>query len=234
MEKLMYVAWRPADVTAPAFRDRLVQETAPALRALGAREVHVNVRDEHVDAAHAPRIAQLDPPFEAVVSFWIDEAAARGPYEAHVHQATARAWPFLVVESVPLRNTTHTAPAGERTPGVNMIAAITPKAGMDREAFIAHWHTTHRDVALACQSTYAYVRNEIVRAFAPEAPPWAALVEEGFPTAAVSDPMLWYRGDGDPARQQRHFTRLMESCVAFLALDRIESHPMSEYAWGDR
>ena len=46
--------------------------------------------------------------------------------------------------------------------------------------------------------------------------------------------MVWYRADGDAATYQKNFNRLMESCFAFLALDRIESHPMSEYAWGER
>lgn len=231
MEKLIYMLWRPPAQSPSAFRDRLVQTVAPDLRDRGAGRVAVNVSDDHVAAAGAPRITQLEPPPDAFVSFWVDEAAARGPLEASLAAASSRAWPFLVVESVPLLNTTHRAAPGERTPGVNMIACITPKDGLDYEAFIAHWHTTHKTVALACQSTYSYVRNEIVRRFAADAPPWAAIVEEGFPTAAVTDPMLWYNAGGDAAVYQRNFAQLMESCMAFLALDRIESHPMSEYVF---
>ncbi len=41
--------------------------------------------------------------------------------------------------------------------------------------------------------------------------------------------MRWYRADGSEETYKRNFERMMESCVAFLDLARIESHPMSEY-----
>ena len=232
MEKLCYVLWRPPDQTADAFARTLRETAAPALVAGGAGRVAVNVSDGDVAHALAVRISQLDPPFDAVVSFWVDEADARGPLEASLRAVAGRAWPFLVVESVPRRNRTHLAPPGERTPGINMVACITPKAGMPYADFIRHWHTVHRAAALETQRTYAYVRNEIVRSFAPDAPPWAAIVEEGFPVPAVTDPMQWYDADGDAARFKRNVGRMMESCMAFLALDRIESHPLSEYVYG--
>ena len=125
----------------------------------------------------------------------------------------------------------HRAAPGDRTPGTNMVACIIPKAGLPYADFIRHWHTVHRAAALETQCTYAYVRNEIVRAFAPDAPPWAAIVEEGFPSSAITNPMEWYKAGADEAVYKRNFGRMMDSCFAFLALDRIESHPMSEYVF---
>jgi hypothetical protein len=229
MEKLMYVVWRPTGQTETAFRDTLVSQLGPTLAALGAQDVSINVADEHVAAAGGPRITQLDPPLDGFVSLWVDAAADRAPFEERIVAVTARAWPFLVVESVPQRNTTNRAAAGVRTNGINMVACITPKLGMAYEAFIQHWHVTHKQVALETQCTYAYVRNEIVRRFSPDAPPWAALVEEGFPAHAVTNPLAWYSAGTDEKLYQRNFGRMMDSCNAFLALDRIESHPMSEY-----
>jgi hypothetical protein len=74
-----------------------------------------------------------------------------------------------------------------------------------------------------------YVRNVVVRALTPGAPPWAGIVEEGFPTEAVTDPMLWYCADGSNEKLERNFAAMMESVAAFLDTDRVESHPMSEY-----
>ena len=229
MEKLVYVLWKPSGRTGGALRDALLGDVAPALLRHGASRISVDVSDEHVAHALGPRIAQLAPPIDGFLTFWLDEAEARRALEPAIAAATSRFFPFLVVESVPLRNTTHVAARGERTPGINMVACIIPKPGMAHADFIRHWHTTHRAVALETQCTYAYVRNEIVRSFAPDAPPWAAVVEEGFPADAVTDPMRWYRADGSEETYKRNFDRMMESCVAFLDLARIESHPMSEY-----
>lgn len=64
---------------------------------------------------------------------------------------------------------------------------------------------------------------------APQAPPWSGIVEEGFPSEAVTDSMLWYRGGGSKQELQENRQRMIERCRAFLDLERVESHPMSEY-----
>jgi len=75
------------------------------------------------------------------------------------------------------------------------------------------------------------VRNEIVRALTPGAPGWAAIVEEHFPIEALTDPLVWYAAEGSEERYRRHLERMMQSCMAFLAIDRVEAHPMSEYVF---
>jgi hypothetical protein len=58
-------------------------------------------------------------------------------------------------------------------------------------------------------------------------------VEEGFPAEAVGNPMVWYKAEGDPKKLQANVARMVESCKAFLDLDRVESHPTSEYRFGE-
>ena len=48
---------------------------------------------------------------------------------------------------------------------------------------------------------------------------------------ALTDPAEWYAAGGSPARLEQNRRRMMESCLAFLALDRVDSHPMSEYVF---
>ena len=175
------------------------------------------------------RITRLEPPVAGLVSFWLDAADERAPLERALAEATSRLAGYLVVESVPLRNTTQRAPLGQRTPGIVMVALIERPERMPWEAWIAHWHGPHREVALETQCTFLYVRNVVVRALTPDAPPWAGIVEEGFPAEAVTDPMRWYKAEGSPETLKRNVKRMVESCRAFLDLDRVESHPMSEY-----
>jgi len=229
VEKLVYVLW--ADPTLPpgALGERLRGPVAGQLRRGGARAIALDLSDPDVEEALPARITHLDPPPAAVVSFWMDCCDDRAPCEAALASVAARTAGYLVVESVPRVNTTHTAPPGERTPGVNMVAFLERPARLSWEAWIDHWHGHHKRVALETQCTYAYVRNVVVRRLTPDAPPWEGIVEEGFPADAVTNPARWYRAEGDPERLRAHIGRMMESVRAFLDLDRVESHPFSEY-----
>lgn len=232
MEKIACVVWKPAELADTAFAKEL-RAAAPELARRGALALRVNVVDEEVVAGAAARVGRMDPPKAAFVSFWLHEADdVRGALLEALAERAARVAAYLVVESVPIRNTEHTAPPGERTPGFNLVTCIEPREGLAYDEFIRLWHTEHRKVALETQSTFAYVRNEIVRALTPDAPGWAAIVEESFPIEALGDPSVWYAAQGSPETLKRHRQRMMESCTAFLALDRVESHPMSEYVFG--
>ncbi len=189
----------------------------------------MNVPDAHVEARLAARITRLDPTLSAVISFWLDDVDTRAELEPALAHGAAQLAGYSVLESVALPNTTRVAPAGERTPGVNMIACIAPKAGQAYDEWLEHWLGEHRRVALETQATYAYVRNVVVRALTPGAPAWKGIVEEGFDAAAVGDPMAWYKAGGEKAKLAANLGRMIASCQAFLELDRVESHPMSEY-----
>lgn len=229
MEKLVYVLWRKPDASPESLRDALRGDVAGALRDAGASRIAVNVVDEDTDHALRARIVRLDPPPDALLSFWLETHDDRAPCEAAFALVTARAAGYLVAESVPLVNTAHAAAPGERTPGVNMVALIRQPDWIDHAAWLARWLEDHRVVALETQSTFGYVRNVVVRALTPDAPLFAGVVEELFPADAVTDPMRWYAADGSKDRLAANLGRMMESCKAFLDLDRVETHPMSEY-----
>jgi len=223
MEKLVYALFGPAPPEPAAL--------AHALEAHGARRIAVNVSDSHVAAKLGSRITRLDPTLAAVVSFWLDSVDARAPLEAALAREASQLAGYSVLESVALANTTRVAPPAERTPGINMIACIAPKSGQAYDAWLDHWLEAHRRVALETQATYAYVRNVVVRALTPGAPPWKGIVEEGFEAVAVGDPMAWYKAEGSKQKLQANLGRMIASCQAFLDLDRVESHPMSEYVF---
>lgn len=230
MEKLACVLWKPERASSDDFAKALLAQ-APELKARGAARLRIDVVDADVAAGERARFGRMDPPKDAVVMFWLDEADLRGPIVEHLSELASRVEPFLVVESEPIRNTRHVAPPGQRTPGFNLVTCIEPKAGLSHAEFIRLWHQEHRRCALETQSTFAYVRNEIVRAFGAGPPAWAAIVEESFPIEALTDPRVWYDARGSEERFERNRKWMIESCAAFLALDRVEAHPMSEYVF---
>jgi hypothetical protein len=229
VEKICYLVWKADAESDTAFRDQLVGETAQQVLAAGAHKLSILSCDETTASLEKARISQMDQPISGMVSVWVDLADDRAPIEKAIDRVTARKAGYLVVESIPLLNTTHTAALGERTPGTTLLTCLTPKPDLSYEKFLELWHVGQRKVALETQCTYLYIRNVIVRALTPDAPPWVGIVEEGFPTEAVTDPMLWYKAEGSKQKLDENFAKMMASVTSFLDLSKIESHPTSEY-----
>ncbi len=228
MEKLVYVLQTPADHDGAELREHLVGGVADAIRKCGGGEISVDVHDEHVTQGVERAIRHLDPPVNAAVSFWMQNADDRGAAEEAIMAAAERTHGYLVVESRPL---VHTPPKGERAPGANLVTCITRKPGLSDDVFFDLWNNEHRKVACETQSTTAYVRNAIARPLTPGAPGFDGIVEETFPIGALTDLKVWYDCDTKEELDAR-LQRMVSSVTAFLDLSVIESVPMSEYYLG--
>jgi hypothetical protein len=228
VEKLCYVVWKRGEEPDAAQANRLLEEAAPRLRTL-ADELRISVVDDGVAKGAGLHIGQPRPRVSGLVSFWLEQSQERGGAEAILAAACGRSAGYLVVESRPLVNRAQRTAPGERTPGFALVSCIVPKDGLTHEEFIRLWYTVQRDTAIETQSTFGYVRNEVVRALTPDAPRWAAIVEENFPIGALTDPAVFYDAAGNPDKLRANQQRMMDAVGRFLALDRIESHPMSEY-----
>ncbi len=171
MEKVVYVLWRPETDSVDAFGERLRLDIAPALLGLGVSGLQVNVADAAVAQAMV-RIVELDPQMEAMVSVWVDTAmdAVRRPIEATLAGAAAKVAGYLVTESVPLRNTTRVAAAGDRTDGFGNLAFLRRPERLTRDAWLDAWQNGHSQLAIDTQSTFGYAQNVVVRPLTPEAP----------------------------------------------------------------
>ena len=228
MLKRVFVLWRRDDLGPDEFRDALLGETLGRLRQAGASGLSLNVVDAEAERLGRARIGRLDPPPSGVLSFRLASEPAGDTCDAVLAAVSSRRAGYLVEESVPLANTNHAEPTGARTPGIQMVSLLERPPGIAHELWVERWRA-HEAVALATQCTYAYVKNLVVRPLAPGAPDWSGIVCEGFPTEAITDPMRWYRADGSRETLERNLSRLLESCRSFLDLERVESHPMSEY-----
>jgi len=227
MEKLVYLLRETTETPGDALRDRLLS-AAGTLRASGAVEIAINVADEAVAAGKAVTIGRLDPPIRAMVSFWMDNSDDSDALESALRGVVAAIAGYLVVESVPMINTTRVAAPGERTPGVNMVTCINRLPALSREEFWRIWYQDHKRVAQETQSTFGYVRNTVVRPLTEGAPACDGIVEEMFPIDALVDPKVWYAAGSDD-ELRANLQRMMDSVQRFLDLGPLESHPMSHY-----
>jgi hypothetical protein len=226
------VLWKRPAEPAAAFARALLVEVAPRLAPLARAPLTVLAADAHAEAVQKARITHMENPIAGVVGVWLDCVDTRDAVETVLRPHVERMAGYLVTESVPLRNTTHRTPPGERTPGITMLTCIERPERLGQADWIATWHERHSPLALEIQCTYLYVRNVVVRALTEGAPPWAGIVEEGFPSEAVVDPMLWYKAGGDPAKLRENLGRMLASVRSFLDIERVESHPMSEFVLG--
>ena len=230
MEKLIYVIWKPEGSSVTVSRDRLLEETAEKLIELGACKLSMNLADELSKYAWGSRITRQDPPLFGTISLWLDTALERRVFEEAIQQATERVAGYLVTESVPIVNTTEIAPLGERTPGITMVAFLKKPGRITYEEWLVRWQGGHTQVAIDTQSTFLYVQNVVVRAVTEDAPPWTAIVEEGFPKEAPTDPMIFYAAQGREQRLRENQKKMIESCQRFIDFDELESHPTSSYS----
>jgi hypothetical protein len=233
MEKLIYVVWKEADASVRDFRRRLLGPVAEELLKLGARKLSMSIADELAEYAQGSRITQMSDPICATVSLWLDTALARAPFERAIASAAARYSGYLVTESVPIVNTKQRAPVGDRTPGINTIAFLEKPDSMTYEAWLDQWQGHHTQVAIDTQSTFLYIQNVVVRTLTEGAPPWTAIVEEGFPREALTDPVVFYAAGDSEEKLEENRNKMIESCRKFIDFSRLESHPMSEYILKD-
>ena len=161
MEKLIYVVWKEADACVRDFKQRLLGPVAEEFLQRGARKLSMSIADELAEYAQASRITQMSDPIAATVSLWLDTALARAPFERAIASAAARYTGYLVTESVPIVNTTQTAPVGERTPGINTIAFLEKPDSMTYEAWLNQWQGHHTQVAIDTQSTFLYFCEDL-------------------------------------------------------------------------
>ncbi len=233
MEKVVYVVWEQDGLDAEVVALWLRTEVARQLLGLGAAALHVNVADATVADVPGRRPPTVPRFPTGILSFWLDDADHRTPLERALREAGGEIAGYVVSESVPIRNVTHRAPAGERTPGVNMIALLEKPSWIEYQEWIHRWRDDHRIVALETQASYAYVRNTVVHPLTPDAPPWAAIVEEGFTAEAATDKLVWYDANGDPDVLRERFARMIASCERFLDVERGTQLPFAEYVFGD-
>jgi hypothetical protein len=95
---------------------------------------------------------------------------------------------------------------------------------------VRFWKEHHTQVAIETQGSTGYVQHRVLEPL-PGSPEVAAIVEEHFPMAGLTDLHAFYGSGGDDAELSRRIERLMAS-VSHLGADRdLDLVPTSRYRW---
>jgi hypothetical protein len=231
MEKVVYAVWRDPRDTPEEFSHRLREEAAPALLALGARGLQINVVDAVVAPARGLVRVATRPQMEAVVHLWVDSAIKtfRQPYDQVLEAASGRIAGYLVSESNPVVNDDHRAPPGERTHGFSQCVFIARPKRLSPEAWIDAWHNHVTPVAVECQGNFFYAANVVIRPLTHAAPAYDALVEECMQPEAMADPTVFFDRGRDPEKARDNARRMYEAAALVTDIDGIDVIATSQY-----
>ncbi len=218
MEKIVYLLIGPAGPPVPDLARSLRERAVPALVSLGARSVQLNVTDESLGHPFGVAPEAGADHILAAVSVWVDSAEGCGVESAlPVPTGIGAAWHgWLVCESEPVPNRDHPPGPDGEVPGFAQIVALIRPSHLGWGEWRAVWQGAHTPVAIHTQSTFRYVQNVVFRAVTPDAPAYAAIVEECFPREAARDLHVFFDAVGDEARLARHMAAMAESCDRFM------------------
>ena len=128
---------------------------------------------------------------------------------------------------------------GSRLDALANIALLRRPPELTHDEWRHRWLVDHTPVAIATQGTFGYVQNIVVgpvtaatvepAAGAAGDEPVAALVEELFPTAAITDIHAFYGSDGTDADLSDRMERMMASVGRFGADRGLDLVPTSRY-----
>ena len=232
----MYLVWLDPDFVPQKVRTTMLEVVAPQLLALGVRGLTMDLDDEfaQIPALMAP--PEGEPQVRAIVSVWVDAYDFRGEIESTLSRHTTRIAGYQAVESLYRDyggnewSEPRAWPDGDRSPGVLTVSLIEQKRGMDFEDWIRFWHDKQSPMSEAIQPRCRYVRNAIFRSITPDAPPYRAIVEEGWPTTDhVTDPMKFYNANGSAATMNANVTTMMEHVGTFIDFDTFRNLTLSEW-----
>jgi len=236
MEKLIYLVWLEADTTRESVADVMLGSVAPALLELGPHRLSMDLWDVDSDIPAPVPTPPGETPLHALVSIWLDAVDHRRPFEEVLAQVATRLAGYQVVESLYTdygSNQWAAArdwPDGQRSPGVLTVALLEQHPDLSFEEWIDRWHGRISPITEAIQPRTRYVRNAVFRGITDGAPPFRGIVEEGWPSLAhVTDPMLFFCGEGDPDKMTANITQMIEEITAFTDLDTMRSVTMSEW-----
>jgi hypothetical protein len=233
MSKIIALLFADPSADVSVWQDAIRQGLPAALFAAGALRVRLNLPDAAVAAGAALRQSPDGRYPNAVVQIWREtdstDADADASLAAILTEAAAGWHGWRVEETVALANNAHPPVHSERTTGWAQIAVLVRPDHQPESEWLYAWQGRHTAVAIETQSTFEYVQNRVLQPWGMDGPTCAAIVEECFPAAALTDPLTFFDAPGDVAKFKANLAQMMASCERFITAGSIMVMPTSQY-----
>ncbi len=235
MDKLVYILWDSRGQNETQRQQSLLNDVAPRLLQAGAVKLTMYIVDQDADV-RPPTPFHAGERMCAEVAIWLDDAGEHGSCDEILRSAGFRFAGYLVDESIYTEyggnrySAPRSWPDGQRSPGIIAVTLMERPKRLSREEWIRRWHGRQSPVSEAMQPRARYVRNLVIKAVTPDAPPYEGIVEEAWPSARhVTNYFLFYGAGSNPFKLVWNMIVMLRSVVSFLDLHRIRTTITSEY-----
>ena len=227
MEKIVIQIWKNHEIDDNDFKNFLVNEIPSNLRS-DLTSYQVNLPDKDVSKA-AELVQSSYPPSPNAIVFLKVKSLFHVEQKLKVFELHAeKLFSFIVSESK-IIEVDESKNLNKRTEGFSQIVFLEKPDNVDRFDWFDHWTHHHTKIAIETQSNFIYVQNSVVRKLQTQAPNFIAIVEECFPSQAMSDQEEFYAATGDATLMKKNLEIMMDSCSKFIDFSKIEVIPTSRY-----
>ena len=227
MEKLAYQLWKKDDDSLETFKEALLENLSRDIGEL-VSELQINIADSDVIPANHLVQSNYPPAPNAVLFIKVKSYFLANTLESHLEKITNKIYGFVVSESIIL-DSSEKSPLGLRSEGFSQVVFLEKPRTMSTFDWFDHWTNFHTKIAIQTQSNFIYVQNTVVRSLQKESPSFIAIIEECFPSEAMTDPEVFYNAQNNPEQFAKHVQIMMDSCEKFIDFKKIEVIPTSRY-----
>ena len=227
MEKLAYQLWKKDDDSLDAFKDALLNNLKRDIAEL-VSALQINIADADVEPANNLAQSNYPPTPNAVIFIKVKSYFLADTLESHLEKITKKTHGFVVSESIILDDSKK-SPLGLRSEGFSQVVFLEKPETMSAFDWFDHWTNYHTEIAIKTQSNFIYVQNTVVRPLQKSSPSFIAIIEECFPSEAMTDQEVFYDAKNNPEQLAKHAQIMMDSCEKFIDFKKIEVIPTSRY-----
>jgi hypothetical protein len=190
--------------------------------------LQINIADADVEPANNLAQSNYPPAPNAVLFIKVKSYFLADTLESYLEKITDKVRGFVISESIILDNS-EKSPLGSRSEGFSQVVFLEKPETMSAFDWFDHWINFHTKIAIQTQSNFIYVQNTVVRPLQKASPSFIAIIEECFPSEAMTDQEVFYNAKNNPEQFAKHAQIMMESCEKFIDFKKIEVIPTSRY-----
>ena len=227
MEKIVFKLWRSDSDSLEKFKKSLLVDLPKTLESL-ISELQINIADEDVNEAAALAQTNYSQNPDAIVFTKVASQYYSENIISILQSFATKVEGFIVSESIILQDDSKDH-QGKRSEGFSQVVFLEKPLEMTEFDWFDHWTHHHTKIAIETQSNFTYIQNTIVRPLQNDSPNFIAVIEECFPSEAMSNPSIFYNADDDSELLLNNTKLMMESCSRFIDFQKIEVIPTSRY-----
>jgi hypothetical protein len=227
MEKIVFKLWRSDFDSLEKFKKSLLVDLPKTLESL-ISELQINIADEDVNEAAALAQTNYSQNPDAIVFTKVASQYYSENIISILQSFATKVEGFIVSESIILQDDSKDH-QGKRSEGFSQVVFLEKPLEMTEFDWFDHWTHHHTKIAIETQSNFTYIQNTVVRPLQKDSPNFIAVIEECFPSEAMSNPSIFYNAENNSELLLKNTELMMDSCSRFIDFQKIEVIPTSRY-----